>query len=91
MTAARRISVEGAASWSPSVLLGPAGLLLRGVALISELGLTAQQRKALLAAGLAREFLADGLQLLEDGSISKGAWSHDRWLPVSLHSSPDDD
>ncbi len=84
-----RSSLASAASGSPSVLPGPAGLVRRGVALISELGLTAQQRKALFAAGLAREFLADGLELLEDGSISKGAWSHDPCLPGLLHSSPD--
>jgi hypothetical protein len=59
-----------------SALLGPAFLLHRGVALVSELGLTAQERKALSAAGLARELLADTLELLEDGSVGDRSSSH---------------
>jgi hypothetical protein len=63
------------------VLLGLACLVCHFVALISEVGLTAQERKALFAADRARELLADSLELLEDGGLSERSWSHDRSIP----------
>ena len=63
------------------VLLGLACLVCRFVALISEVGLTTQERKALFAADRARELLADSFELLEDGGLSERSWSHSLGIP----------
>ncbi len=63
-------------------------LLGCGVALIAEFCLPTKQRKALRSGHLARDLVADSLELLEHSGLSKRSWSHASTLAVAASSRP---
>ncbi len=63
-------------------------LLGCGVALIAEFCLPTKQRKALRSGHLARDLVADSLELLEHSGLSERSWSHASTLAVAAVERP---